>query len=345
VRDAIARLHPAYFSLVMATGIVSLAASIFEMRAVAWALFGVNAAAYAVLWVLTLVRVVLHRGAFLADLSDHNRSVGFFTIVAGTCVLGNQWVLIAAMPRVATAFWLLGIALWAVTTYSIFTALTIRPDKPTLGEGLNGAWLLAVVAAQSVAVLGGLLAPHFDSWQDLVLFFALAMWLGGGMLYIWIIALVFYRYMFFALDPAHLTPPYWINMGAMAISTLAGAVLIAVSPQSGLLTELLPFLKGLTLLFWATATWWIPMLIILGFWRHIHRRFPLKYDVAYWGAVFPLGMYTVASYRLGDALDISLLTALAGAFVYAALAAWTLTAIGLVLHLLRPLGSSPSPKD
>src|SRR5690606_28129507 len=106
-------------------------------------------------------------------------------------------------------------------------------------------------------------------------FFSLILWLGGGMLYIWIISLIFYRYVFFKLSPADLSPPYWINMGAMAISTLAGTALIAGADESNLLQQILPFLKGFTLFFWATATWWIPMLVILGIWRHIAKRFPL----------------------------------------------------------------------
>src|SRR5690606_11558719 len=108
------------------------------------------------------------------------------------------------------------------------------------------------------------------------------MWLGGGMLYMWIIALIFYRYTFFPMSPADLAPPYWLNMGAVAISTLAGAVLVLASPAMPLLTELKPFLMGVTLLFWATATSWIPMLLTLGFWRHIYCRFPLRYDPLYW---------------------------------------------------------------
>jgi hypothetical protein len=35
-----------------------------------------------------------------------------------------------------------------------------------------------------------------------------------------------YRYAFFKMAPADLSPPYWINMGAVAISTLAGATLL-----------------------------------------------------------------------------------------------------------------------
>jgi hypothetical protein len=90
------------------------------------------------------------------------------------------------------------------------------------------------------------------------------MWLGGGMLYLWIIALIFYRYTFFTMSPSDLAPPYWINMGAAAISTLAGTLLVAAAPHSPVLEQVLPFVRGLTLLWWATATWWIPMLLILG---------------------------------------------------------------------------------
>ena len=104
----------------------------------------------------------------------------------------------------------------------------MKQDKPALADGITGAWLIAVVATQSIAVLSGLLAAHAHQPYRLELnFLALSMWLWGGMLYIWMISLIFYRYAFFRFSPDDLAPPYWINMGAMAISTLAGAILIA----------------------------------------------------------------------------------------------------------------------
>lgn len=340
-------MHPAYFGMVMATGIVSIASHQLAsdwLPALGWVarvLFYINIAAYVILWMLTGLRLLRYRACFIADLMHHGRSVGFFTMVAGTCVLGSQMLIVGESWRLAWVCWIAGIVLWAVITYGVFTILTVKSSKPTLAEGLNGGWLLSVVAAQSVAVLGAQVASGLSiEWQPLVLFLCLALWLGGGMLYVWIISLIFYRYTFFSMSPSDLAPPYWINMGAVAISTLAGTMLIANASHSPVLQELLPFVKGLTVAFWATATWWIPMLVILGIWRHVHQRFPLRYDPLYWGAVFPLGMYTACTFRLSLAIEAPFLVVIPRGFIWVAVGAWLLTCAGLGQHLVRRRGTA-----
>lgn len=345
LKESVKNLAPAYFGLVMATGIVSIAAELLGMRILGIVLFVFNMAAFAMLWMLNLLRLFFYPDSFFADINSHQRGPGFFTAIAGTCIIGSQFIIISNNYKVATFLWALGVVLWVTLTYIIFTSLTIKEDKPPLGEGISGAWLLAVVSTQSIAVLTALIAAHWEQPFKLQAnFFALAMWLWGGMLYIWMISLIFYRYTFFKFLPSDLAPPYWINMGAMAISALAGSLLILNVDHAPFLESLLPFLKGFTVFYWVTGTWWIPMLLILAVWRHVYKKFPLTYDPLYWGAVFPLGMYTVSTLRMAHALNLEFLLPLPQYFVYIALAAWLATSVSMLRNWLSVFASSPKNK-
>lgn len=327
-------LFPGYFALVMATGVISIACRLLAIPVIPVLLLVINWIAYGVLWVLTLLRIWCFPGKIAGDLSSHQRAPGFFTIVAGTCVLGTQSAVVTETSGAALVLWYFGLALWCIVMYSFFTAVTIRERKPSLVTGINGAWLIAAVATQSIVVLQGTISVAVAPSQQ-IQFLCLTMFMIGCMLYLAIIPLIFYRLTFGPLTAHDFSPPYWINMGAVAISTLAGATLLMRAESWGLLKEFVPFLKGFTVFFWAVATWWIPFLIALMVWRYLVRKDRLRYEPQFWGMVFPLGMYTTSTFQLSRALDLPFLQVIPRVFVVIAIVAWVTTFAGLLLQIAR----------
>ncbi|UOF91865.1 tellurite resistance/C4-dicarboxylate transporter family protein [Fodinisporobacter ferrooxydans] len=330
IEQKIANLFPGYFSLVMATGALSVATFLLDIPWIPQSLLVFNMIAYVTLWLLTLIRLVKYFPRVLADLTSHTLGPGFFTFVAATCMLGSQLIIVADNYYLAAFLWVFGILLWITIMYTFFTAVTVRRKKPTLAAGINGAWLIAAVATQSISILGTLLSPYMENGREIILFFTLCMYLLGCMLYLNIITLIFYRFTFLELKYASLTPPYWINMGAVAITTLAGSTLILHVQKWPLLIELTPFLKGFTLFFWITGTWWIPLLFSLMIWRHLYHRYPLTYDPQFWGMAFPLAMYTTGTFQLAKALKIPFLMFIPRFMVVIAMFAWLTVFAGFI---------------
>ncbi|CAB3801975.1 hypothetical protein LMG28688_05480 [Paraburkholderia caffeinitolerans] len=326
---------PTAFAMVMATGIVSIAAHLLGYEVIGWFLLGVNAVAWPALLVISLCRLLRYPRAVHADIVDHGRGPGSLTLVAATAVIGGQLSTFHLLPRALP--WLLGLAagLWLVVSYTFLAAMTIGQRKPGLHAGLNGTWLMLVVATESVAVLAVAVSQDDGASVPLDLL-AISAWLLGGCLYMILITLIFYRWCFVPMTAADLTEPWWINMGAMAITTFAGSRLILAGhhltgwPGGDLLV-----LQVLTTACWAMATFWIPLLVALFIEKHVIIGDPLRYTSAEWSIVFPLGMYTAATWSYADAAHLPFLANVARVTVLIAFAAWVLATIGLLRAALR----------
>jgi tellurite resistance protein TehA-like permease len=334
VRSA-AGFPPGSFSFIMATGIVSLSAFQQRMETTAAALFFLNKIAYAVLIFLLVLRGLLLPRELISDITSPSRAPALFTTTAGTCLLGSQYLVFSGDVRAGVSFWIAGSFFWVVLCYAFFASVIVRHEK-TAGESeIGGEWLIYVVGTQAVAIITMLLAPGLGRRLDGMLLGAASLHLIGSALYFIIIILIVHRMMFRSLPPEKLTPPYWINMGASAISTLAGAELILQAGHGSMVPEILPALKWTTLLLWAMTTWWIPLMAILNVWRYGYKRFPIAYDVEHWSMVFPLGMYAACSFQLGNAMKLTALIQISRYFAYLALTAWIVTFLGMASGFIR----------
>lgn len=324
-----AGLSPGVFAFVMATGIVAIAAELQGIELLASVLYVLAAIGHVVLVVLLVWRILGHRRRFLDDVLAHSKGFAFLTSVAGTNVLAAGAIVVFDGWTAARILWWVAVVLWAVFTYTTLIAVVIRSDKPGLAGGINGTWFLLTVSVQSIAVVAGLLLTRDDS--DLLAFAGLCAFGLGFVLYLIVMTMVFLRWSFDPLDPTEADPPAWIAAGAVAITVLAGSnLLLAAESGSVRLQHMAGFLEAIVILAWATSTFWFPLMIAIGVWRHVVRRVPLRYATAYWSLVFPLGMYAVATRRMLQALALDELDWVPDVVFPIAVVAWTLTAIGMV---------------
>ncbi|MGH7977958.1 MAG: C4-dicarboxylate ABC transporter, partial [Limisphaerales bacterium] len=113
----LANFPPEYFAMVMATGIVSLAARDIGWDLIARALVWINTAAFIMLWVIAFARFIYYRSRFINDLTHHSHSAAFLTMVAAACILGCQFVELYGWSSVAKYLWYSGIGLWVILNY------------------------------------------------------------------------------------------------------------------------------------------------------------------------------------------------------------------------------------
>lgn len=335
MKAAVRTLNPGYFALVMATGIVSIGMSYSGVDLVSMSLLWIAGAAYVVLVILTGWRLFAFRAELIGDFTDPSRSFGFLTFVAASNVLGTRLV-IAGHHEPALVLLIVGWLCWVVLGYLIpWTAVLGRAHRPVLPNA-NGTWFIWVVASQSVAVLAAALQPA-TSWLTTELaLLAVFSWSVGVFLYVAAGIFVAAWLLLYELRPEDLTQPYWVAMGATAITVVA-ASRIGQMADTLILEAAGNLVANAAVVIWAFGSWLIPVLLAAGWWRHVVHRIPVRYDPTWWSVVFPLGMYGAASHFLGEADNLSAITTIGAVASWVALAAWALTFVAMLIHLaLRP---------
>lgn len=323
----------------MATGIVSNTLMLLEFKALSDLLFGVNLLAYSWLLLASTVRVVCFRAEWWNDLINPKLVFSFFTVVAASSVFGIQ-LLLCGYTTVALGLWLFGLMMWVLLGYFSFSVLTFLNSQHG-ADVIHGGWLIAIVGTESLVLLGIQLTPCLESGAALMFMMVHMLWGIGIVFYGIFITLFSYRLFFLRVEPVDVTPLFWVVMGAAAIGANAGSSLLLIKSGMPFLLALRPFVEGVTLILWAWSTWWIPLLIAFGVWKHGVHQEPLHYHPVLWSVIFPLGMYSLATYRLSLAADFTLLQWVPRIMIWVAFGAWLLTMYGTFGAIRKGLRARP----
>jgi tellurite resistance protein TehA-like permease len=333
LRGAVRGLTPGYFALVMASGIISVGMRLGGHVVLSVLLLVVCAGSFVVLVVLNAWRLIAYRDAVLDDFLDPARGFGFFTFIAGANVLGVRLAM-DGHHVVAAVLAGAGLGAWLLLGYVIpWTAVLGRAERPVLVKA-NGTWFIWVVAGQSVATSSATLQPALPALRDALAVVAVFSWSVSLFLYAAVGVMVSLRLLLYELRPTDLTPPYWVAMGASAITVLAGARIVEMV-DTPMVEATRGLVAGVSVSVWAFGTWLIPVLLAAGWWRHRVHRVPLRYEPSLWSMVFPMGMYAVAATYLSRADDLPLVGVVGEVGIWGAFAVWGAVLAAMVVSATR----------
>jgi hypothetical protein len=297
-------VKPDAFAAVMATGIVSIAAVDHGYRAISDVLIVLAAVALPVL--IVAAATAWRRESW--DLTNLDVSLRLCTYIAACAVVG------ARLAEHRVVLWVLaGMALQGWLSLAPLVARRMWRDRGAgLRDRAHGGWELASVATSGLAIV----------MADLkIVFLAMLFWAIAIGVYLVMTGLIVWRAVHDPTAPELVQPDIWILMGGAAIATLAGDHIHKAGLES---------VRPVTVVTWVVATAWIPPLVYIA----LRRRVGIS-----WPAVFPLGMYSSATFATAVETGWWWLTFISLAFCWIALAAWLITA----LHALSRIGSPPAP--
>ena len=191
-------LRPDAFAVVMATGIVSIAAGDQRYRLLSAVLAVLGAVVFAVLAGLALLAVRRW------DYRDLDVAMGLFTFVAACAVLATRF---RDRPVVLLTLGSAAVAAWLVLT-CVATRDMLSTGWPGLRDRAHGGWELASVATSGVAIVAADLSipvAPLVLWVVAIVIYALVTWL------------ILWR---FGRRSSRFRPDHWILMGGLAIAAL-----------------------------------------------------------------------------------------------------------------------------
>jgi len=181
---------------------------------------------------------------------------------------------LAGHPSATLALAAVSVPIRVLLTYAVPGALMLSPHPAPIAPEVNGSWFLWVVGTQSLAVAAATLASRHPGLATALAPLAVALRGIGVIWYLILAVLVTLRLLTTTANPYTFSPAYWIYMGATAIIVLAGARILTLPAQVPVMSAAAAVVSGLTYLLWVFGTWWVPLLVVFGVWRHVQAPNP-----------------------------------------------------------------------
>ncbi|MGY2222893.1 TDT family transporter [Pseudomonas gingeri] len=318
-REAIRQFTPNWFAATMGTGVLALALAQLPVevpgqRAFAEGLWLFNILLFAVFSLLYGARWVLFFDEARRIFGHSTVSMFFGTIPMGLATIINGFLLFGVARwgdgavQVAEVLWWIDVAMslacGVLIPFMMFTRQQHSIDQMT------AVWLLPVVAAEVAAASGGLLAPHLPDahMQFNVLITSYVLWAFSVPVAFSILVILLLRMALHKLPHENMAASSWLALGPIGTGALGMLVLGTDSPAIfaanglagiGEIASGLGLVAGIIL--WGFGLWWMLMAVLITL-RYLRRGIP--FNLGWWGFTFPLGVYSLATLKLGSTLHL-----------------------------------------
>jgi tellurite resistance protein TehA-like permease len=306
-----------YFAFVMASEIVSIALLTQNHFLLSKIFYLIGVVAYILILIPYLLRLFFFPSDFLEGMIEKESFFDLFTFVAGTNTLAAR----SLFEGFKTASFVLSFVAFAALflAFYFFFYVFLFIEKKPLEKVVGEKGLIVVVALQSMSLTLALLSAKGLLTSPLWALLAKAVWSVGCFFY-FIFITFFFSLLFFSMFwKKDFAPTYWLNMGAVAISVVAAGELVSLSDHI-FYREMIPIL-------WSIGTFWIPVLLVMGLWKHGLVKSTLSYDPTLWTIVFPLGMYTRATQIVSINTSYVELAVILPYLLWIACAVWVIVAL------------------
>lgn len=340
-RDLVRQFTPNWFAATMGTGVLALALPQLPvvgpyLRPVGEGLWLFNIALFVIFSALYAARWIIFPSEAKRIFGHNTVSMFFGTIPMGLATIINGFVVFGLprwgdglMPFVEVLWWIdvaMSVACGVLIPYLMFTRHEHSLDNMT------AVWLLPVVAAEVAAVSGAMLVPHIagaDS-QFAILIVSYVLWAYSVPVAFCILAILVLRLALHKLPHDGMAASTWLALGPIGTGALGMLMLGAASPDVfalhglagvGEVAQGIGIIAGLLL--WSFGAWWLLLATLITI-RYFRAGVP--FNLGWWGYTFPLGVFALATFRLGTTLDLTIFAVVGTVLAVALAGMWALVA-------------------